>query len=1430
MQLRYLLIGFLSFLSLLASGQTISIQQLNSGGNSGGPFCAGAALSVSFTTSGTFVADNSFRVQLSSNYGSSYIDLPGSFTSSPASVTLPASIVPGTNYVVRVLASKPLIASSYSYSFRIATTPTAQITGSTTKGVPVNPYTAVNLAMVMTGGNPYTLVLQDSTRLISYYDNTTTDLLVYPPRTTTYTLASVQNACGTGAVSGSALVPVNTVGFQLLSRGNESLCLGSELPVYFSTTAPLPANTTFEAELISTYDGNRSISVPVSGTTSPLMVTLPKQYIGSNSSGYQLRIYSKSGTISAYYREGSMFNLNSSPRLSLSGAPVSMPFDGQTSLLLSYTASSTGDVFLNDGRQFTIYSSGTFGGSILASVTPSMTTSYSIASYTGACSEGLSYGSRSATIQVRPGLRIDSLSAAQVCAGEPVTVYYTATPGYSLPPQLRVQYGTYYTANAVLTKPGQLVFTPPVSSTPVQSQTLQLRNAQVDTLISSASVPLLIRAKAGAFFINNQQTVQNSGQQSIGLNVVSGGVTTIELNTGNRYVVNTGTGSGYYTQYYVSVYVPNTTTFSVVSVKNECSENLERSSTTITVQNPSTGQTGIILNKADQRGINSCPGIREWINANQMGTFNADNQFLLEVSLANGNFSGSPVQSFSSLEAISLVMPTLSGSYRVRVSSTSPVTRSNELSFYVNSAPTASVSIYAPNNIGSGSTSQTLTTVPGQLVTAEYNFSNGRSPYRYEIANGRKGQSDYGFQTTYQPMTTTSFGLVRVTDACGTSATIVSGPAMVEVVPSILKTGALNVSQLCVQSPVLVPFTQFGTVPASVSYIVQFSEDLQTWQTAPTSGTASPLTVTLPLSLANKQVYYRVASVINNTVVAGIKFESRILIKSAPDVVLTTPSGSTAIQIDRANSLSAEIRLFDISSDAMAILTNGTTVIRSNVYSSGSSYYVTQPGTYSLVTAYNSCGYGKGTGLVKVTEKPYLTLLRPSRTSVCVGQTVSFTYAAAGDFEAGNKLSFYLVDNFSSEQTRTLLTETLALNGVVSFSVSPSLKLNSYSVQIQASAPATILSGFTLRVNAPVSVSLTAASGIAYEGDTQELIIRSDATGPFTATLATPTGLSVVDSPYNYYYAPLRLTQSGSYSIVNVANQCGVGQATGVSSVSVIPATGVTIRPTIYGSVYCTGKDYQVFLSTSGVFSTTNTFTAYLTDLTGVNIRTLPTVSSASQLTVTIPAGLPDGGRYAIRVGSSSPQHVGASTYQSFEIGQSPTGTLTGNTSLVKGDSARISVALTGTPPWQFVITDFFGPRTFTTSTTPYSLTVKPDTTVGFRLTEVRNNQCGVGTATGTALITVTKLLATEPALPLEVRTWPNPTSGWLQIEGNVPGRGDVLFGLRTVSGTLVQQSVGAVRQGQLQLRLDLSNQPAGIYILTVEQEGRRSQFKVLKQ
>ena len=43
-------------------------------------------------------------------------------------------------------------------------------------------------------------------------------------------------------------------------------------------------------------------------------------------------------------------------------------------------------------------------------------------------------------------------------------------------------------------------------------------------------------------------------------------------------------------------------------------------------------------------------------------------------------------------------------------------------------------------------------------------------------------------------------------------------------------------------------------------------------------------------------------------------------------------------------------------------------------------------------------------------------------------------------------------------------------------------------------------------------------------------------------------------------------------------------------------------------------------------------------------------------------------------------------------------------------------------------------------------------------------------------------------------------------------------------------RSASTPSSGRLSYRIDLSGQPAGLYILTAEADGRRSQFKVVKE
>ncbi len=84
-----------------------------------------------------------------------------------------------------------------------------------------------------------------------------------------------------------------------------------------------------------------------------------------------------------------------------------------------------------------------------------------------------------------------------------------------------------------------------------------------------------------------------------------------------------------------------------------------------------------------------------------------------------------------------------------------------------------------------------------------------------------------------------------------------------------------------------------------------------------------------------------------------------------------------------------------------------------------------------------------------------------------------------------------------------------------------------------------------------------------------------------------------------------------------------------------------------------------------------------------------------------------------------------------------PTGMMSGNATIVAGNSANIQVDLTGKPPWTITYTDGITPVVVNNiNTTPYFITVAPVVTTNYTLTAVNDTDCS-GTATGGALVTV---------------------------------------------------------------------------------------------
>jgi hypothetical protein len=1416
--------GCLLLLSLSGTSQRINLE-----GHTPHPLCAGAVVSVSFTTSGTFEAGNTFRVRLRSESGWRFTDLPGSFTSSPASVTLPATL-PAGSYNFFVESTKPVVANNSVYSFTIYTPPSALLTGNSASGAIMNPHQAVNLRTTLTGGAPYTLTLGDGSRLRMPTDYS--ELTVYPARSTTYTVGSVENTCGTKPGSGSTTVTVNDLGFSIPAREDALPCLGEVLPIHYSASGPLPPNTTFEAEVVDGYTGQRLVTLPVSGTASPLQLRLPATPLSNF--GYKIRVYARNGTLSAWYQDGQAVVVRRAPRLALSGPATPMPFGGITTLTVSYTGVESGRIVFSDGQTLSYSEYNQPVGSVSRTVSPSATTSYSIVAFQGSCPQSVTLVNTTARVEVKPGIQFERLSANSVCGGEVVTLYYTASPGYTLPPGLKVRFSDHYQwSDAAVSRPGELTFVAPPAprllwrvGIEVFLPNLTERLLQTPPIFSTRVRPTL-RLEPRNDSINQPEVRYLSGQ------LTAGGTTTVVFSNGERGMVYENSTIFYTNQGPVNLilFVARTTSFSVATVSNDCGVGQVLPGAVV-VRVRSAAQPGIRIQPIALGAPRYCPGERAEIRFSTIGTFGADNQFRLELS-QNGTYVALP----TTQQAGSLTFdwpPGWNDRLWVRVTATSPLLHSEAIELYGPGLHRANgILTLATTNAISGASA--LTVAPGHGVVAEYRFNLGYPPFSYTLLNGEQGRADGSFQRTYFPAQPATYGFASVADRCGTLGTS-SGQTRIVVASPVLITGEVarmvgsSSARFCAQRPVLVPFVRFDTPPASVSYVVQVSEDLRAWNTLPASGTSSPLMVQLPTTLAAKSVYYRVAQVAGSDLIVGERAPSLLRIDAPPGLItLSGPNALTLVELppDGAVTLVAT----NAPSETHLTLSSGehTQTAYAN-YNATAAFHITQPGVYSLVAATNRCGYGQMQGAIRVVMKPHLVRAMVSKQSYCANEPISATYVMGGHYDATNRFMLYADD--MARQTSQLLTEASTQTLAVSLSVG--LPAGQYTLRVVSSAPsATITAGTPLIVQTPLSASVVSQTLAIYSGDEAGMEINTSTGLPYSVSLSNGQIEQVVSSRQSI---PL-LFQTGltSYSVTRAQNSCGTLQPTGVVSVSVLPTAGVQLRvQTLYQGgtntqLICTGKLLTVLTDATGTFGPANRFTLLMSDATGNNYQPIGSGTSVQSVTAAIPASTVAGGGYRFRLVSSHPIHEGA-TSKPYLIRASPTGVLTGSASILKGDSARLTVVLTGKAPWQVLITNSTWYDVHWVQQSPFTVTVRPDSTFGYRLYGVSDSQCGAGTATGTARITVAQLLATDLPPQQELQVYPNPTTGQLHLAGPWASPAPTEVRLYSPTGLLLQRLSVQPQQGKLRVQLDAGTVPPGLFFLLVDDGSQQQWLRAMKQ
>jgi hypothetical protein len=305
----------------------------------------------------------------------------------------------------------------------------------------------------------------------------------------------------------------------------------------------------------------------------------------------------------------------------------------------------------------------------------------------------------------------------------------------------------------------------------------------------------------------------------------------------------------------------------------------------------------------------------------------------------------------------------------------------------------------------------------------------------------------------------------------------------------------------------------------------------------------------------------------------------------------------------------------------------------------------------------------------------------------------------------------------------------------------------------------------------PVSATLTGNQSISL-GQVASLMASFTGGNPnnplYSFTVSNGQSFSNVSSPYVFTVSP---TSSTTYTIIQVSNGCRSETGTGSATVTVIQPcfapTDLTATPSV-------AMASLAWSAVSGV-------TQYTLQTRPLGATLWNTIASLTTTAYSL-TGLSPQTAYEFQVQAQCSGGVSSSysSPRSFTtLCQLPSATLIGSKTITIGQVTALTVTLTGgTSPWSVTLSDG---QSFTNLTgSVLVVTVWPTSSTAYTLSGVSNDGCGVGTASGTAVVTVTPCPPVTNLLPA-IAGVNTVTLSW----GAVPGAQDYQIQVRPQGATI---------------------------------------------
>ncbi len=1455
---QWLVVTALLLLAVATTAQPIKIQPLPIA------LCAGSTIQLGFSYTNGFTPVEPLRIELI-DAGDNFVErLVDNITTTAtiAFVPLPSNR-DDAYYRLRVYSSNPFTYTN-STPFRLARLPRATLIPPVSGPYAINPGEAFRPQLYLGGGGPYTIRLNDT---ISVYTEDLTNavqLTLTPIQSTTYRVTYLANNCGRGTATGEASVNVGTAGLLVTRLSTREPCAGETIDVHYSTDRQLPTSISYKVEFQPVDPKQQAYTVSVSGTGSPARVVVPALPAGGT---YRLRLFSESAGVSAFYKDNygdqaSTIQLRRSPTVALSGNRT-INF-GQTALL-DASVSTTGPlvVTLSDGTEQAIEAT-ELGPMRSLRVMPAQTTTYTLRHVGSTCGvQGSEAGSGSATVTVRPGFRIDSLSTSAICAGQEVSVFFTTNEatistdpatyslrgatGFTEDDQFQ---GGQITLDVRRVTPGNqpgtgiLVASPralpadylnnaaygPTGNLLTGNVYLQIgRNGNVGgifrRIIAIADKPQLT-LDSRSITVARPQLVYPIAQL-----VGHATPTDVTLSDGSRLSVasDMGFGAAKALATPIEVMVKQNGQFSVTSVQNRCGVGTATGTVTISVLKTDT--TTLYMGPIP---TTICAGTTISIPFTAVG--NTGNTFRVELADDDGVFRGKLIGSSTS-SPINAAIPANLGIHsvqKIRLLALGGPTPSSQPRSFVYVDPTQVVRLSTP----SGATE--AVTRPGEPALLRL-LTTGFPTTDVVLSDGRRlTLTNTVTDVPVLPTQTTTYTLRSARNACGVAAG--TGTVTVRVQPFWLQP-QLSQTTFCENDSLSVHVTVRGDIPAGATHALQLLLNGNVAQTLPARWLGNRLKTALPGTISIRTAYtVRVLTTAGNNQYYSTLTPTQFAVYRYPKIRLIPPSAGTILLDENQNSVN--VQLVDPNNGLPALL-DGRIQYRINTqtYSAIDNLPVTvklfansaATTNYQISSVYDAfCGFGVADGSVRVAYRPGLRSISLSKFLICRGSDQAIlSYEVSGEFAADARFTAYLV-NAAGAKIR--LGQSAKSIDKLPFTIDPGTASGTYQVVLESSVPN--LPGFSnfpsITIGDPPVVALKPTSSVQYPD--QSVTVSAKVLSGFLPVAITLTDgssqtLSAFDNTFTF--SP---KQSGVYQVAQASNVCGAGQASGAVSVTVLADSPTQVRVAGISSQgtaaqVCINGTITVALDTRGTFGAGNQFTIYLSDSTGQNYRPLPTkVASATALTAVLPPDALPGVGYRVRVGASNPALLG-SVSTPLTVRGSLTGVLTAVATAYRGEVSSLTISLSGVGPWSVTLTNNrYGTERFTATSSPYLYPFQADSTTTFQLVGVTNTLCGVGQASGRVTVTVLNALGTEPDPLVTVTAYPNPTSGQLRIKGDWPNPQQISVLLTDAAGRTMHSVIYDRPGSAFQTNLDLTQFAPGIYMLIINADGVRTVVKVMKE